>query len=171
MKTCRICSNEKQETHFYPHRRVCKTCHAAQGSLWKEANKKQWLATVAASKRRAYDLDSGVVLQRNQKWRAENKEWMHRYNQQYAKENPDIVSLSRQLRETSLKQRCVSWADTEAIKQIYKQAKVSGLEVDHIIPLQGEKVSGLHVENNLQLLTKTENRRKSNKYECDDTER
>jgi len=63
-----------------------------------------------------------------------------------------------------------SWADKEKIKEIYTQAvlmeKETGIkyEVDHIIPLNGEYVSGLHVHNNLQILTKRDNIYKTNKF-------
>lgn len=61
-------------------------------------------------------------------------------------------------------QRTPKWANLEKIREIYKNCP-EGYHVDHIIPLQGEKVSGLHVPENLQYLTAEENLSKSNKYE------
>jgi 5-methylcytosine-specific restriction endonuclease McrA len=56
------------------------------------------------------------------------------------------------------------WADLIKIKEVYSQAQKLGLTVDHIIPLNGKLVCGLHVENNLQLLTRAENSAKLNKF-------
>jgi excisionase family DNA binding protein len=67
--------------------------------------------------------------------------------------------------------RMPPWANSAAIKAIYAEAKrktaVTGVEhhVDHIIPLVGERVSGLHVETNLQVLSKADNLRKRNRFE------
>jgi len=66
--------------------------------------------------------------------------------------------------------RYAPWADRQAIKAIYQLAEKltheTGIqhEVDHVIPLLGELVSGLHVETNLQAVPKIENRKKSNHY-------
>lgn len=59
--------------------------------------------------------------------------------------------------------RTPSWANLDKIKEIFKNCP-KGYHIDHIIPLQGKLVSGLHVENNLQYLTGEENLKKQNKY-------
>lgn len=64
---------------------------------------------------------------------------------------------------TKRKYRLPKWADVKAIREFYMN-KPKGYEVDHIIPLSGKLVSGLHVLENLQYLTIAENRSKNNKF-------
>lgn len=55
------------------------------------------------------------------------------------------------------------WADRKAIKQFYAECSPNK-HVDHIIPLRGKLVSGLHVHNNLQYLTRKKNLTKSGNF-------
>ena len=57
-----------------------------------------------------------------------------------------------------------SWANLQAIMDFYAICP-EGYEVDHVIPLAGELVCGLHVVENLQYLTPTANRSKGNRFE------
>ena len=59
--------------------------------------------------------------------------------------------------------RTPPWADLEAIKEFYRN-RPPDHHVDHIIPLRGKIVSGLHVMENLQYLPASINCSKSNKY-------
>ena len=74
-------------------------------------------------------------------------------------------------RQTRIKKATPSWANLEEIKQFYVEAqhltKETGIphEVDHIIPIKGKLVSGLHVPANLQILTEKENQTKNARYE------
>jgi hypothetical protein len=63
------------------------------------------------------------------------------------------------------------WVDFDKIEAIYnecraknKKARRKLYQVDHVIPLRGKTVCGLHVHNNLQIITKKANREKSNKF-------
>lgn len=52
----------------------------------------------------------------------------------------------------------------DGIADVYKEAEYQQMYVDHIIPLRSKLVCGLHVWENLQLLTPTENMKKGNKF-------
>lgn len=60
--------------------------------------------------------------------------------------------------------RTPAWAELDAIKAFY-EACPEGMVVDHIDPLRGKLVSGLHVLANLQYLTPEANLRKGNSFE------
>lgn len=56
------------------------------------------------------------------------------------------------------------WHEKENVLIVYEKARELGMEVDHIVPVTSDFVSGLHCWHNLQLLERTENRSKSNKF-------
>ena len=60
------------------------------------------------------------------------------------------------LREAGKKKRTPRWANRESIQDFYRRCP-KGHTVDHIIPLNGKTVSGLHVRENLQYLSSSEN--------------
>lgn len=88
----------------------------------------------------------------------------------------------RLLGETPAQRRYVAlvlatptWRDRTAIKAIYVEAerltKETGVphEVDHIYPIQSQYGCGLHVHHNMQILEKTRNRSKKNKFPMHDS--
>ena len=79
----------------------------------------------------------------------------------------------RKKREIALRNATPEWLTEEhkdQIRELYRDAQdlrwlnEESLHIDHIIPLQGKNVSGLHVPWNLQILTSSKNLEKSNHY-------
>ncbi len=86
---------------------------------------------------------------------------------------PKMRELQRARAREWMAMATPKWADLEKIAAIYDESRRvscdSGVphEVDHIIPLRGHDVCGLHVETNLRVITAEENRRKNNKWSVD----
>jgi hypothetical protein len=87
---------------------------------------------------------------------------------------PALVRFHAAKRRTAKLQRTPPWADMDAIKEFYAaaqrmtQATGEPYHVDHVIPLQGRLVSGLHVAGNLQILHGSENSKKRNHFEVEE---
>ena len=75
-------------------------------------------------------------------------------------------------RASVVKRQTPPWADLDAIEAVYIRARrMSGdrpgsYHVDHIIPLQGRLISGLHIANNLRIIPARYNLKKSNKHDA-----
>lgn len=97
------------------------------------------------------------------KFREKNKEKLKEYHKKYAKKNAAKLNAKNMKRIATKLSQTPEWADLKAIEEFYKNCP-KGYEVDHIIPLNGKNVRGLHILENLQYLTISENRTKGNKY-------
>lgn len=115
--------------------------------------------------------------QNNKKWRSENPERClenaRRWRAKNIEHMREYKSHSSALRRAKLQQAVPPWADLEKIKVIYKKRCILSKEmgetyhVDHVIPLTGKNVCGLHVENNLQILHWKDNLKKFNSFSED----
>ncbi len=99
-------------------------------------------------------------------WRAMNRAYAKMYSKKYRQENPgkELAKTRRyQLAKINRTPKWLTKTQIDEMTRIYENCP-DGYEVDHIVPLQGKNVSGLHVPSNLQYLTIADNRSKSNKY-------
>jgi len=120
------------------------------------------------SKNKEYRLQNlDIIKEQNRlnsrKYYLNNIEYCKNYQKQWRENNPEKNRLKEANRRARKLQATPSWANMEKIKEIYLNCP-KGYHVDHIIPLKGNTVCGLHVENNLQYLKATENIRKGNKF-------
>jgi 5-methylcytosine-specific restriction endonuclease McrA len=98
-----------------------------------------------------------------------NKQTKLKQVSEYKKNNKDKIRYSNALRAKKIKTATPVWADLEKIRVIYREALkkeiLTGIthHVDHIIPLRGKTVCGLHIPENLQILTEEQNLKKGNR--------
>lgn len=136
MKYCISCNKEIK------HRTKCGTCYSREYTKHNKAK----------------------VLSNKKKYRDSNKEKLNLYTKNKKKQNRELYSFYEAKRRARKLKATPTWANLELIKQFYLNCP-KGYQVDHIIPLQGKNVSGLHIETNLQYLKTIDNRKKGNKYD------
>jgi hypothetical protein len=98
------------------------------------------------------------------------------YMQAYAKNNPHKICAMASKRRASLRNRTPSWLTADdfwLMEEAYSLAQMrtklfgSKWHVDHVLPLHGKKVSGLHVPLNLQVIPAIANQQKSAIFNID----
>lgn len=151
MKTCNNCRHAKPESEFSKDKSKrdglqakCKTCLKAISKAWSDANKERHLKQQA-------------------EWYKNNKQHHYQTGNSLRRTYPEKNAAKTAAYKAAKLQATPPWANMKLIEGIYKLAAKLGLEVDHIHPLQGENICGLHIHYNLQLMTKSHNRKKGNK--------
>lgn len=159
MKTCSKCKSS--ENGFYADknaaggfRTICKVCDKLKASIWNSINKESH-------------------ANHQKEYREQNRKEVNSQRYKYVQLNKDKINALSAKRRAFKMNATPTWLTAdhlEDIKVFYTQAKklerIDGVRrhIDHIVPLQGETVSGLHVPWNLQILTEEENLKKSNKH-------
>lgn len=143
-KKCNDCNVHKQSKDFYPDKRN------------KDGLRSRCIECINLTQRK--------------KWSSYYKYERVEYRKLYYLNNSHLYSEYSRRRNGYLKNG-INKEYGNRIKKIYRISKALSSEddvdyqVDHIIPLTHDKVCGLHVPWNLQLLTKEENQLKKNKFD------
>ncbi len=163
IKRCVKCSEDKELLSFYKDKRAsdglfssCKDCTLARQKGYKPKTKRTRVSDPVyyAAYREA---NREVINASSERYRARNKEY-------YA-----YKAAERRASKLNATPGWLAEHHRQEIRDMYWLAKDLGrvsegaYEVDHIVPLRGEGVCGLHVPWNLQILPQDLNRRKSNK--------
>jgi hypothetical protein len=167
MKKCNLCQIEKTKTEFYKKNTAkdglfwwCRSCH-------KEKMKVKYHEL---AKNETYKIKE---KERVSEFWLSNPDIRKKCDQDYANKNRfKLTAKVGKYRSLKMK-RTPSWLtsnDFWIIEQVYELAalrtKMFGFQwqVDHVIPLQGKLVSGLHVPDNLRVIPARDNRSKSNHF-------
>ncbi len=144
---------------------ACLSCESTR-EVARLSNKEAHRARMAAF--RAKNPDK--IKAYNRKHDAANREKRRQIVRAWQAKHPEKLLALNAKRRAKIRQAVPKWADLKAIEKIYAEArrrKISegiDLHVDHIIPLRGKSVCGLHVANNLQILNAKDNLVKNNSW-------
>ncbi len=127
---------------------------------------------IAAYKRDHYEKYRAIYFAKAYSWAKENPDRRREISSEYAKRKPEIIAANTRNRQIKIgrSKLMLKHEHIALIREIYAEAiRVSnetGIKhhVDHIVPLRGKSVSGLHVPWNLQIMPAADNRAKSNRF-------
>jgi 5-methylcytosine-specific restriction endonuclease McrA len=160
----KVCS----KGHSYPiEHHHCKQCEKIRKAVNKERDKPIKAAN--------YQANRDKIIAEKKVYQEINKSHIKAYMKTWRITNAAKCAASTAKYQASKLNATPAWLTKEQLAQIrefYVLAKelqwlsdpTDPLEVDHIVPLQGENVSGLHVPWNLQILPESLNIKKSNKF-------
>lgn len=166
MKKCTKCNTTKPKKCF--DKRIisvdglsykCKNCCI----LYRKEYRKKYKERLKEQKARDYQNRKEYINKKSVEWARNNPEKRKIITKRYRQNNKHVI-CEIQARRRKGKNSKLSILHKKEMREFYRLRK-QGYEVDHIIPLCGDTVSGLHVPWNLQYLTISENRKKSNKLE------
>jgi hypothetical protein len=136
---------------------------------WLENNRDRSNAVRAARRKVKPDKTYKFSPEKRRAYYESKRDEFRRRYREWSARNPEKEAARAAKRRAAKIKATPRWADQEKIKFFYSMAcemtKKHGVqyEVDHIIPLRGKNVCGLHCEQNLQVITAEENMRKGNK--------
>jgi hypothetical protein len=168
-KCCPRCNVTKPASEFHPN-----ASRKDQLSVYCQLCQHEYVKAKQYDKKR-YEEMREEELERGRVYRAANVEKVREVSRESRKKNRHkyagrirVKNVERKLR---VKGATPLWANKAAMAAIYDEARRLEREdgrkrhVDHIVPLNGKNVCGLHVETNMQILFEKENLIKQNKFE------
>ena len=137
---------------------------AASAKAWCKANREK----AAASAKTWCKANPEKKAAQSKKYYEANREKLAAQTKAYREENPEKRAANLACRRVKKLQRslpCLNAHDLSEIRKCYRvagQLRKAGwhVHVDHIVPLQGKDVSGLHAPWNLKIISGTDNLRK-----------
>lgn len=167
VKKCIRCEVEKSTSKFYSDKTVkcglqgiCISCVSKAAKIWSKKNR---IKKCEQTRQYRYRNPEKRRLQ-EKKWRKANPDKVKAMVKRYYEKNYGKIRAYFRKRYAQKLQAIPRWANLRRIESVYKAVSLKpGFVVDHIIPLQGKTVCGLHVENNLRIILKLENQQKHHK--------